>query len=85
MVRTIPSISNDTTLTTERTVRLGNSGLKVSRIILGTLQYGSKQWADWVLDEEAAMEQIKYAYATPSRPCVPRLTSAQIRRRHTDV
>ncbi|KAH9476273.1 Versiconal hemiacetal acetate reductase [Psilocybe cubensis] len=43
-------------------VRLGNSGLKVSKIILGTMQYGTSKWADWVLDEDAALEHIKAAY-----------------------
>ncbi|TFY57889.1 hypothetical protein EVJ58_g6748 [Rhodofomes roseus] len=44
-------------------VRLGNSGLKVSKIILGTMQYGSSGWADWVIDdEEEAIRHIKYAY-----------------------
>ena len=32
-------------------VRLGNTGLRVSRICLGTMTYGSKSWRDWVLDE----------------------------------
>ena len=31
---------------------LGNTGMKVSRICLGTMTYGSKKWRDWVLDEE---------------------------------
>ncbi|CCM03026.1 uncharacterized protein FIBRA_05143 [Fibroporia radiculosa] len=43
-------------------VRLGNSGLKVSKIILGTMQYGSPQWQQWVIGEEPAIEHIKYAY-----------------------
>ncbi|KII87998.1 hypothetical protein PLICRDRAFT_176739 [Plicaturopsis crispa FD-325 SS-3] len=44
-------------------VRLGNSGLKVSKIILGTLQYGSKGWQPWVIDdEEEAIKHIKFAY-----------------------
>lgn len=42
-------------------VRLGNSGLKVSRIILGTMQYGDKTWQEWALGEEDAVEHIKYA------------------------
>ena len=42
-------------------VRLGNSGLKVSRIILGTMQYGSSKWQDWVLDEPEAIGHIKFA------------------------
>jgi aryl-alcohol dehydrogenase-like predicted oxidoreductase len=32
-------------------VRLGQTGLKVSRICLGTMTYGTSQWRDWVLDE----------------------------------
>jgi aryl-alcohol dehydrogenase (NADP+) len=32
-------------------VRLGNTGLRVSRICLGTMTYGSSGWRDWVLDE----------------------------------
>ncbi|KAI0823784.1 aryl-alcohol dehydrogenase [Trametes gibbosa] len=43
-------------------VRLGNSGLKVSKIILGTMQYGHTGWNEWVLGEEEALEHIKFAY-----------------------
>ncbi len=35
-------------------VRLGNTGLRVSRLCLGTMTYGSKQWRDWVLEEKEA-------------------------------
>src|SRR5438045_6940982 len=35
-------------------VNLGNTGLKVSRICLGTMTYGTSQWRSWVLDEDAA-------------------------------
>ncbi len=35
-------------------VNLGKSGLKVSRLCLGMMTYGSSQWRPWVLDEEAA-------------------------------
>ncbi|ORY46229.1 NADP-dependent oxidoreductase domain-containing protein [Leucosporidium creatinivorum] len=34
-------------------VRLGSSGLKVSKIILGTMSYGVRKWADWVIEDEA--------------------------------
>ena len=34
--------------------RLGKTGLRVSRVCLGTMTYGSKQWRDWVLDEDEA-------------------------------
>ncbi|KAI0669361.1 aryl-alcohol dehydrogenase [Trametes maxima] len=43
-------------------VRLGNSGLKVSKIILGCMSYGSPGWQEWVLGEEEAIKHIKYAY-----------------------
>ena len=35
-------------------VNLGQSGLKVSRLCLGTMTYGSKQWRPWILDEDEA-------------------------------
>jgi aryl-alcohol dehydrogenase-like predicted oxidoreductase len=31
---------------------LGCSGLKVSKVIVGTMSYGSSEWQGWVLDEE---------------------------------
>jgi aryl-alcohol dehydrogenase-like predicted oxidoreductase len=40
--------------------RLGRTGLKVSRICLGCMTYGTSKWRDWVLDEE------------PSRPFIQR-------------
>ncbi|KAG9029359.1 hypothetical protein FS837_003571 [Tulasnella sp. UAMH 9824] len=43
-------------------VRLGKSGLKVSKLILGCMTYGSSQWAPWVLDEAEGLEHIKAAY-----------------------
>ena len=33
---------------------LGKSGLKVSRLCLGMMSYGSKKWRDWVLEEADA-------------------------------
>src|ERR1700712_5050325 len=35
-------------------IRFGNTGLKVSRLCLGCMTYGSTAWRDWVLDEEAS-------------------------------
>ncbi|KAI0823789.1 Aldo/keto reductase [Trametes gibbosa] len=43
-------------------VRLGNSGLKVSRFILGCMSYGSPEWQQWVLGEEEGIKHIKFAY-----------------------
>jgi 1-deoxyxylulose-5-phosphate synthase len=36
-------------------VPLGNSGLKVSRLCLGCMSYGSSKARPWILDEEAAL------------------------------
>ena len=33
-------------------VNLGSTGVKVSRICLGCMTYGSKKWRDWVLEED---------------------------------
>ena len=40
---------------------LGNSGLKVSRLCLGMMSYGTSAWRPWVLDEEPARPFIKKA------------------------
>ena len=41
--------------------RLGKTGLKVSRICLGMMTYGTPKWRDWVLDEEASRPFIQRA------------------------
>jgi aryl-alcohol dehydrogenase-like predicted oxidoreductase len=42
-------------------VRLGSTGLKVSRICLGTMTYGSSAWRPWVLDEAESRPFFKRA------------------------
>src|SRR5262249_52224183 len=42
-------------------VRLGDSGLKVSRLCLGCMTFGDPAWRDWVLDEQASTPIIKRA------------------------
>src|SRR5688572_9202875 len=42
-------------------VPLGRTGLKVSRICLGTMTYGDPAWRSWVLPEEAGRPFIKRA------------------------
>ncbi|MBI5476722.1 MAG: aldo/keto reductase [Ignavibacteriales bacterium] len=42
-------------------INLGRSGLKVSRICLGTMTYGSSKWRSWVLDEKESRPFIKHA------------------------
>jgi predicted oxidoreductase len=44
------------------TVRLGKSGLKISRIILGCMSYGSPEWQGWVVGEEDGIAHIKAAH-----------------------
>lgn len=42
-------------------VNLGKTGLKVSRLCLGCMTYGSKKWREWVLEEEESSPFIKRA------------------------
>lgn len=42
-------------------VNLGNTGLKVSRLCLGTMGFGTPKWRKWVLDEAASTPVIKTA------------------------
>jgi aryl-alcohol dehydrogenase (NADP+) len=42
-------------------VRLGSTGLKVSRLCLGTMTYGTPAWRPWVLDEAASRPFIARA------------------------
>ena len=42
-------------------VNLGSTGLKVSRVCLGTMTYGSKKWREWVLDEQESRPFIQRA------------------------
>lgn len=43
-------------------VNLGRSGLKVSKIILGCMSYGEKDWDEWVLEEPESLEMLHHAY-----------------------
>lgn len=42
-------------------INLGRTGLKVSRLALGCMTFGSPQWAPWVLDETASRPIIDKA------------------------
>ena len=42
-------------------VNLGRTGLRVSRLCLGTMTFGSLAWRPWVLDEEAGRPFIRRA------------------------
>ncbi|HEX7036125.1 MAG TPA: aldo/keto reductase [Pseudomonadales bacterium] len=40
---------------------LGNTGVRVSRLCLGMMTYGSKKWRDWVLEYDEALPFIEKA------------------------
>ncbi len=42
-------------------VNLGSTGLKVSRICLGMMTYGTPEWRRWILDEDAGRPIFKRA------------------------
>src|SRR5215470_16875647 len=42
-------------------VRFGRTGIKVSRLCLGMMTYGTPTWRPWVLDEAASRPFIKRA------------------------
>jgi aryl-alcohol dehydrogenase (NADP+) len=42
-------------------INLGKTGMKVSRLCLGMMSYGSRQWREWVLEEEQAKPFIQRA------------------------
>jgi aryl-alcohol dehydrogenase (NADP+) len=42
-------------------VNLGATGVKVSRLCLGMMTYGSKQWREWMLDEDEARPFVQRA------------------------
>lgn len=41
---------------------LGKSGLKVSKVILGAMSYGTSKWQPWVLDEDESLPLLEHAY-----------------------
>ena len=42
--------------------RLGDSGLKISKVILGAMSYGTPDWQGWVMEEEASLPLLEHAY-----------------------
>src|SRR5689334_14885269 len=40
---------------------LGKTGLKISRLCLGMMTYGSKKWREWVLEEKEARPFVERA------------------------
>lgn len=44
-----------------KTVRLGTTGLEVSRLTLGCMTYGDPNWRSWILDEQASRAHFRKA------------------------
>ena len=42
-------------------VQLGNSGLKVSKVCLGTMNMGSKEWKPWIFNEDESEPIVRHA------------------------
>jgi aryl-alcohol dehydrogenase (NADP+) len=42
-------------------LNLGKTGMKVSRLCLGMMSYGSKQWRPWILEEEESKPFVQRA------------------------
>lgn len=44
-------------------MRLGSSGIKISPIVVGCMSFGSKDWAEWVIeDKEEVFRLMKHCY-----------------------
>ncbi|KAI8814932.1 aldo/keto reductase [Cladochytrium replicatum] len=43
-------------------VRLGKTGLKVSKICVGCMSFGDPEWQDWTLNAEESLPMIKASY-----------------------
>jgi aryl-alcohol dehydrogenase-like predicted oxidoreductase len=44
------------------TINLGRTGIKVSRLCLGCMTYGSSKWRPWILDESASLPFYRRAW-----------------------
>jgi aryl-alcohol dehydrogenase-like predicted oxidoreductase len=56
------SLKNSLDATKVEYVQLGSSGLRVSSPILGTMGIGSKEWQNWVMEEDEGLELLKAAW-----------------------
>lgn len=54
-------------------VPFGQTGIKISPIIVGCMSYGAKSWLPWCLeDEEKVFEILKFCYDNGLRTCKSR-------------
>lgn len=56
------SLQSSVNATKVEYVQLGSSGLRVSAPILGTMGIGSKDWQNWVMEEDEGLELLKAAW-----------------------
>ena len=56
------SLQSSTNATKVEYVQLGSSGLRVSAPILGTMGIGSKDWQNWVVEEDEGLDLLKAAW-----------------------
>lgn len=56
------SLQSSVNATKVEYVQLGSSGLRVSAPILGTMGIGSKDWQNWVVEEDEGLEILKAAW-----------------------
>ena len=56
------SLQNSLDATKVEYVQLGSSGIRVSSPILGTMGIGSKDWQNWVVEEDEGLKLLKAAW-----------------------
>lgn len=56
------SLQSSVNATKVEYVQLGSSGLRVSAPILGTMGIGSKDWQNWVVEEDEGLDLLKAAW-----------------------
>lgn len=57
----IPSTPPTPEVVAMQYIRLGNSGLKVSKLCLGTMNMGTPDWKPWIFDEQRSEPIVKHA------------------------
>ena len=63
------SLQSSVNATKVEYVQLGSSGLRVSTPILGTMGIGSRDWQNWVMEEDEGFEILKAAWDRGKSTC----------------
>lgn len=64
MTTQLPAMKDPSELPKMQYVRLGKSGLKVSRLIFGCATYGTKSDVAWRIEEEEALKHLKVCHCS---------------------